>query len=352
MKPFAKKLAIAVVSVVLVFLIYGELPIHDNSGRVHHTGKAGVIGADSNNPGGSPGNASVSNGQWVNAGQVIWFQYTSQAIGTVTLNQDVRIMLPTGQTNLQDWTISCNLATNGGYGTGYLVPTSGWLQSGTTYSSTGGFPQGSMFVNIYALNSMPTGGGTAGCVNTLAGANIGTLLASMPTGSSYPVSFVGTTAVNASPWSIPGFTNTLTQSNPGAGVDWSSSTFGGSSGGSGGRQCIQSIFFKLVTSATVANRFPGIIFNLASGAQQVAYFPATAQTAGSTQFYSYSPGAVEAVQTVGANTYHVVPFNNGSPICFSAGTGTGTISSVTSGIQSGDQFTNISILAQTQQDNN
>jgi hypothetical protein len=309
---------------------------------------AGTNGA-ANVPG-----APISNGQWVTAGQVIWFQYTTQAIGTITMNQDVKIMQQNGAFNLQNWSVSCNLNAIGGFGTGYSVPVSGWLQSATTYASTGGFPQGSMYVNIYALNSMPTGGGTGGCVSTLAAANIGTLLFGAPTGSSYPVSFVGTSSIPVSPWSIPGYTNIQNVTTPSAGAEWTFTPAGtGSGGSSAGRVCVQAVTFELVTSATVANRTVALRIFQSGGIPQAIWIAQIPQTASQSIFYSFTPGASDIEATLNGGTFQTVPFNNGNPICFNQGaTQNMTIGTSTGGLQAGDQYSNISMFTAVQQDNN
>lgn len=325
------------------------------------TYSSGVIGAaifsSTSSSGGSSGpvtlagNGGVSNGQWVTTGDVLWAQYTTQGLGIITMNQSYRILQPNGTVTNGQWSVaSCNLNTNGGFGTGIQVPVSGWLQALTTYSPTGGFPQGSMYVNLYLLNSMPAGGGTSGCVSTLVATNIGNLLASAPTGSSYPVSFFGTSSINVSPWAIPGFTSATAVTTPAAGADWVSGPFGGSSVTTGQRACIQGVFLKLVTSATVANRNVAIELNFGSGATQLVYMATIAQPASSTVFYSFAPGTTPQQQTLNGNVYQAVPFANGAPICFNANA-PGTVASVTGNLQSGDQYSNISILTSIQMDN-
>src|SRR5262249_21976480 len=136
------------------------------------------------------GPAPVTNGQWVQTGDVIWFQYTSQNIGTRAIHASTRILQPNGTISVTTLDPSCALNAVGGSGFGFTVSTPGWLQTATTYLVDGGFPQGSVYINIYILNSMPTGGTGTTCTNTLASAQIGALLVGQPSGSSYPVSFI------------------------------------------------------------------------------------------------------------------------------------------------------------------
>lgn len=299
-----------------------------------------------------PGQSSVSNGVWVTTTDVLWVQYTTQGIGNIVINNSYRILQTNGTVNNGSWVVNpCSLPTNGGFGSGFQVPVNGWLQSFTTYSSTGGFPQGSMFVNLYILNSMPSGAGSTTCSATLAQTNIGTLLNGVPTGSSYPVSFVGTTANPASPWSIPGYTNVLNVTSPAAGADFVSSSLGGTGGGAGGRTCITGVFFKLVTSAAAGNRLVGVDLLFNAGVAQMTYIATVPQGPSTTVFYSFAPGTSAQMQTLASgNTYQTVPFSNGPGICYNANA-TGTVNSLTNGLQAGDQFSIVNLLTQVQMDN-
>lgn len=297
--------------------------------------------------------APVSNGQWVSAGEVVWAQFTTQGIGTNNYFAGYRLQTAAtngtnalGPTITNSNTISCNTAAiSGGSGFGFVIPQSGWLNAVTAYLTSSGFPQGSAYINLYVLPSMPPGGSTSACGGSVGQSTIGggMLLASCPYGSFYPCSFVGTSSIPISPWSIPGFTTTVTQATPSAGADW---TYTGSLTA---RTCIQSVTAKLITSAAAANRIPVLVITVNGSA--IAYPAATAQTASATQFYSWSPGVAENV-TGGTNIFHTVPFNNGQLVCFNSGLSTLTVGTQTTAIQAADQWSNISLVVQTQQDNN
>jgi hypothetical protein len=291
----------------------------------------------------------VSNGQWVNAGEVLWTQHTTLGIGAAQVFATYRLQTITGSTITANANLTCSFVTAGGYGIGFVVPQSGYLNGFTSYLFTAGFPQGTDYINLYVLGSMPPGSvdaNTAGgnCLSSLTSANIngGMLLTGSPSGSAYPVSFVGTSSIPVSPWAIPGFTSTIVPASPGAGAEWSF-TFPVA-----GRICIQSVSFKLVASAAAANRVPTLILTV-NGAQLV-YSATTAQVASATQTYSFSPGGAELV-TATTNIFHIVPFNNGSPVCFNSGLTTATIGTSTAGIQAGDQHSAINLVVQQQQDN-
>lgn len=303
----------------------------------------------------------VSNGQWVVPGQVIWSQHTTQGIGTANIHTSANILQPTtgapSGTSLitTTWDVSCNFSASGGFGTGFTVTTAGWLQSATTLITTGGFAQGSDYANLYVLSSMPTGGGTSGCVNTLVGTQIGMLLMGAPTGSSYPVSFVGTTSTPVSPWAIPGFTSIVNIGNPAAGVDWSFTIGGLGAGGGGSRTCVLGAFATLTAGVGVANRTAMLqfVFNGGTGTPQLDYIAGTAQTASQIVNYSFSPGAnATSLNTTGSTFFQIVPINNGTPICFNAGLSTPAIRSNTTNIQAADQWSNVGLIVQIQQDNN
>jgi len=294
------------------------------------------------------GTAPVSNGQWVPAGTVLWVQHTTQGIGAVSIVQGVQILQPNGVVNNFSWSVAsgnCNLSSSGGFGVGYVVPVGGWLQSFTGFLNTGGFPQGADYINLYALAAYPTGGSQTTCSGgTITPTTLGMLLASGSVGSFYPVSFVGTSSIPMSPWSIPGFTTTSAVGSPAAGLDWSFTP------STTARTCIQNVSFTLVTSAAAANRIPTLVLTL--NGSKVVYAATTAQAASLTQIYSFSPGAAAETVTTGTTVYHIVPFNNGSPVCFNSGLSPATISTLTTAIQAADQYSAISILTQVQQDNN
>lgn len=300
--------------------------------------------------GSNTGPAPVSNGQWVNAGEVIWTQVTQQGVGNVTYSTWVRILTPTGVTiSSGRLSLGCNMSTNGGYGSGYIVPSSGWLQAAQTQIDTGGFPQGTFYVQHFIMFQMPVGGSTTACGNILAGTAASApesgYLDGAAVGSFYMTGFTGTSAISTSPWVIPGFTNTISVSNPAAGADWSFAFPTGLNVAA--RQCIQSVSFTVAAGST--NVTPVLILTI-NGVKLV--YPAnTAQTSATTQTYSFSPGSAEVV-TAGTTLFHVVPFNNGQLACFNSGLTTATISTLTTGINGTTQYSAINILTQLQQDNN
>ena len=301
------------------------------------------------------GSAPVSNGQYVVPGEVIWIQYTTQGIGTIQMHSTANILLTNGTIQSTTWDVTCLTGTNnGGFGTGFTVTQPGWLQAVTTDDALPFHPMNSELINIYILNSMPLGGGTGGCNQNLNLAQVGTILGTWISGSTLPVSFVGTTSSFTSSWQLPGYTNVLSISNPAAGADFSFNIPGLFGSGSGARTCVQSVSFQLVTSATAANRIPVLRFQVSTGTNtsNLIYSATTAQTATTTQVYSFSPGAVAETVTGGTTVYHIVPFNNGQLFCFNAGLSTATISSLTTAIQAADQYSNIAVTTQVQQDNN
>lgn len=294
------------------------------------------------------GNGGVSNGQWVTTSDVLWTQYTSPGstlypgLATAQILSAYRILQPNGTlTNGQWTTTTCNMASNGGYGIGIQVPVNGWLQSYTTYMTTGGVSQGTIYANLYVLPSMPSGGSQGTCSVSLAAANFGTLLAGAPTGSFYPVGFVGTTANIVSPWAIPAPAVNQAISNPSAGAEFQATL------GTQTRTCVTGLSFALTTSATVANRTVSIrMIQPASTGTQLIYIASITQPASTAVVYSFSPGTLAQQQTFGASILQTVPFTNGAPVCFN-GASTGTIGSLTSNIQAGDQYSSIN-LALTQ----
>jgi len=290
------------------------------------------------------GSAPVSNGQWIGPGQVLWAQYTSQAgVSNSGAHLSANILLQNGSVQTTSWDVGGGCTGASGTGTGFVVTQGGWLQGFTSELTTAGVPLGSVAVNLYILTQMPIGGGTGGCVlGALTTAQIGQILGTWTTGSFYPVSFIGTTSINGHPWTVPGYTTTLTQANPAAGAEF---TFTASTSA---RSCIQSVSFTLVAGST--NVTPAIIFTI--NGSKIVYSAATAQTSGTTQTYSFSPGAGAEAVTGGATIFHIVPFNNGQLVCFNSGLSTGTISSQTNGLNGTTQYSAISFVTQIQQDNN
>lgn len=313
---------------------------------ITYSGRLSPIGTNGNTGG-------VSNGQRVSAGQILWVQHTTQGLGNVALYQSLQILQDNGLQNTVTWSVpagNCNLQV-GGYGVGYTIPASGQLQFFNAQLNTGGFPQGSDYLNLYLINQYPPGGSQNTCV---AGAFTGPIftLASGTVGSSYPVSFIGTSAIPMSPWSIPGFTTSITVTNPAAGADWSfapANITPGSVGG-GARTCVQGVSFTFTTSATVANRLPVLVITI--NGTKIVYPATTAQAASLAQVYSFSPGVTSEQVTTGTTIFHTVPFNNGQLACFNSGLSAATIGTLTTAIQAADQYSNVSVLTQVQQDNN
>lgn len=300
------------------------------------------------------GNNSVSNGMWVQPGEVVWIQYSSVAsAGPFVAHQSVRIANGSSPASVTTTTwdvLNCLSGPGGGAGTGFIVTQPGWLLSVTADVNTVGFAQGTFAVNQYILRSMPAGGGTASCATGLTVTQIGAILGTWPTGSFYPVGFVGTTGQYVNAWSIPGLTTVLSPSNPAAGADWTTITT------VNGRTCVQSVTFQLVTSAAAANRLPVLVFKLVNfsgggNTSQIVYPVTTAQVASTTQVYSFAPGVTTETVTTGSTVYHVAPFNNGQLVCASGGAAI-TVGTLTTALQAGDQFSNIAILTQVQNDNN
>lgn len=295
------------------------------------------------------GNNSVNNGIWIQPGQVIWIQYTSVSAQTIVAHQSVRIAngnAPNAITTTT-WDIaSCSTGPGAGSGTGFTVTQGGWLLSATAEINVAGFPQGIEAVNEYILNFMPPSGGTTSCQATLAASQIGTILGTWPTGSFYPVGFVGTTGQYQHPWSIPGYTTVITQANPAAGAEWLATITANA------RTCIQSVSFTAAAGST--NITPTLLLKFSIGGNTVnlAYTAATAQTSATTQNYSFSPGASAEVVTATAPIYHIVPFNNGQLACFNGGLTTLTVGTLTTGLNGTTAYTNIGILVQQQNDNN
>jgi hypothetical protein len=294
-------------------------------------------------------NGAISNGIWVNTGDILWTQTTVPFVATFGIFTTARILQPNGNVTNSSWTVaSCAATFTGGWGTGQAMPVSGWLQSAMSLVTSGDFPQGSMYINHYLLGSMPTGGGNTSCASTITTANMETLLDGAPTGSVYPVSYPGSGIVG--PWTIPGFAKLVTLTNPSAGADFASSTYG-ANGVIPGRWCVQGVFFKLVTSATVANRLPSIDVNYGGGTMQLVYAASTPQTASQTVFYSFAPGTTSQQVFINGANYQTVPFSNGQPVCFNAGA-TGLVASATGNLQAGDQYSVITILFNVQEENN
>jgi len=315
--------------------------------------------AQSNAPGGGGGaggaTSSVSNGQWVNSGDVIWTQITTQGVGTVSVSTDVRIAKTTGTVATTDTTIaSCALATNVGYGFGFTATSTGWLQGVVTQINTGNFPQGTFFIQHFILANMPSGGNNTSCTNTFVNyaGNPPMLLDSYVTGSFAPVGFTGTTVTSVHPWSIPGYTTVATISNPSAGAN-ASFAFAANQAA---RTCIMSAFATLATNSTAAARtvYLSIVFNSGTtGVPQINYLASTSQAASLTSNYSFSPGAAAvSVTPTAGNIQQVVPFNNGQPICFNAGLNAAAVGINVLNIQTGDQLSNLGLVEQIQQDNN
>jgi hypothetical protein len=296
--------------------------------------------------------SAVSNGQYVNAGEIIWTQLTSQGgVGTINVQTVVRLLLANGTNQNTAQTISSCVTANGGYGFGMVLSSPGWLQSVVSVVQTGGFPQGTFFINQYILPSMPSGGTSTSCngvLNQTFASQVSTLLSGAPTGSFYPVSFVGTSYIPSSTWSIPGYTTTIAISNPSAGAEWSYTVPNLGGAGGGARTCIQSVSFTLASGSTGVN--PVLVLTI--NGSKIVYAPATQQGSATTQTYSFSPGAVAEAVTAGSTLYHIVPFNNGQLACYNAGLSTATIGTLTTTINGTSQFSNISLLTQVQQDNN
>lgn len=286
--------------------------------------------------------APVTNAQYIQAGQAIWTQVTTQGLGTVTVNTQVQILQANGSYNTGSQSVSC-LTAAGGVGFAFVAPVSGWLTSVITDIGTTGFPQGSFYINDYIIPSIPSGGTTTTCTNAFNFSQALAMLTSGVVGSSYPVSFVGTSYIPSSPWSIPGFTTTLVPTTPGAGAEISF-TFS-----TVARTCVQAISAQLVTSSSAANRVPAFVLTV--GGAPIVYSGSTAQTASLTQIYSLSPGASAETVTGGSTVYHIVPFNNGQMICANANQAV-TFTTLTNQIQAGDQWTPKGIVVQMQQDNN
>lgn len=301
------------------------------------------------------GGLPVSNGQWVNAGEVIWTQITSQAAGNISVTTVTRMLVPTSTGNalsISSNTVNpCSLATNGGFGFGYVAPTQGWLQSVGTQVNTAGFPQGAFYIQHFIMPAMPSGGTSTTCTASFtAFSQTSTApLDCAPTGSFFSVGFVGTTAICNSPWSIPGFTTTQAITNPAAGAEWSFAFPSGAANGA--RSCVQAVFFQLAASATVANRVVGLRLLFGSSTPQIYYISPTAQTASQTVQYSFAPGTSATNYAPTATIIQTVPFNNGQPLCFNSGLSSPSIGTLTSGLQVGDQFSFISILLNVQNDN-
>jgi hypothetical protein len=275
-------------------------------------------------------------------------QLTSIQGMTVGVYNSYRILQPNGTVFNGNWTVaSCAISTQNS-GTGIIVPVNGWLQFFTSQiNPTAGQSQGTAYINQYLLTSMPTGGGPTTCAsNSLALSNIGTLLSGWPTGSEYPGGYPFSGI--QSPWSIPPYTTTLSISNPAAGANWTSGSLSAF-----GRVCIQSVFFQLTTSATVANR--QVVVRLSTGGPgnvQMIYPATITQPASTTVLYSFSPGT-PAIQfnVAGGQLYQTAPFANGAPACFDVN-GAVTVDSISGSLQAADQFSFIAILIQIQNDNN
>lgn len=132
------------------------------------------------------------------------------------------------------------------------------------------------------------------------------------------------TVVTSSTYILPGQTPALTvvsQSNPSAGSDWTVTVPAGQT------WVVESILAVLTTSATVANRTA--LLRITSGGTIIVQLPpAAAVTASTPTAYNWAPGvanvAVTQSQSVSTPPLPLVP-------------GT-VISSVTSGLQSGDQW--------------
>lgn len=308
--------------------------------QVVYSGRLAPAGANSSS-------TPVSNGQYVQPGQVIWFQYTSQAgLAAAGAHASANILSAAGQITTTN--IDGTGCIPGAAGFGFAVTSPGWLQSATTYVTSAGYPQGSVYINIYILNGMPQGGNSLTCTGNLSTTQIGALLAGMPTGSFFPVSFVGTTAVLSGPWSIPGYTAVLSPTTPAAGAEWTITL------ANQARTCIQSISFTVAAGSTNITPALQLKFqnNAGGNVQTLTYSAATAQTSATTQIYSFSPGSTELVTgQASPNTIHIVPFNNGAMVCANAAM-TVTVGSLTNGLNGTTAYTNIAILTQVQQDNN
>jgi hypothetical protein len=288
------------------------------------------------------GNGGVSNGIWVNTSDVLWFQYTGTYPAT-SFYQTFRIQQPNGTIYNAGaagtaWTVSCTGTANG-QGTGIQVPVAGWLIGTFSYpsSATNSFVNGAIYAQHFILNAMPSGGGTSGCVNTLANSNYSVELAGSNFSTFYGVAWnVGGGNLIQSSVSGPGNPAQLTVSNPAAGADWTTTTTIPISV----RFQVLAIHFTLTTGLTAGTR--QVCFSWGGSSLTNSVFNSCAsitQALSTTVSYDFMVGVgasgvsgVEAIVPLPANWY--ISNNQAN---FSMGTHT-------TALQTTDQFSNIYIV--------
>lgn len=319
----------------LLFILFGAICVFGQTPPGGYSSPASSSGGASSITG-SP----VSNGIFVTTGDTIWFQYTGLPASGVVFNtfriqkSDGTIYDATQQGTA--WSVTCTAGSvGGGTGTGLVLPVSGWLIGATGLITSAGSLQGQTYGNIYILGSMPSGGGTGSCTGNLSTGQIGTLLMGANIASNFPMAWtVGGGNLVVSPLDGMGFPASVAPSNPSAGADWTNTFSTGQTNTTTYRIAVQSVHFILTSSATVANR--QVCLQWKNGATVI--FQACAngvQTATQVVSYDFMPGIAPSGT---AGLQFMVPLPAGFML-----SSNNILASSTTGIQVGDQISNIQI---------
>jgi hypothetical protein len=306
-----------------------------------HTAAAqiGLIGgAQSIVPSGELPGAPVSNGIYVNTGDVLWFQITGPG-GNMTFS--FRMQMPDGRIydsaqQGTSWTINGCGAAGGGYGTGIFFPTPGWLIGAQVISESAGLFNGTFYAQGYLLRSMPTGGNNTSCQNILAVSNYGVALFGCNSSSFFSVGWsVGGGCLIQSPLTGPGYPLNTNIGNPGAGSNLALTAIGAQQL----RVIVNAVHFRLVTSAAAASRQVCITFGTAGGVILTTLCSAGTQAASQTVDYDFMAGpGGSCPATLITGTACLTGFSTYYPV--QGGTDDSLATAIT-GIQAADQISNI-----------